>query len=120
MAAGPEVLLIPGLFVADAGLVGGSPATTGRRVALIYRFVQPGYAFDVTETRFATDTVPAAVCEQLANVCTLNDSGSIQRRCQARIRSSGVQTLRFALPGGEGHSFLWSTMLNGEPVGSAA
>jgi hypothetical protein len=116
LVAGPEVRSIPGLFVADAGLVEAPPATTGRRVALIYRFVQPGYAFDVTERRFATNTVPAAVCEQLANVCTLNDSGSIQRWCQARIRSSGVQTLRFALPGGEGHSFLWSTMLNGEPV----
>ena len=112
----PEVRSIPGLFVADAGLVDAPPVATGRRVALTYRFVQPGYAFDVTETRFVTTAVPSAVCEQLANVCTLNDSGSIQRWCQAKIRSSGVQTLRFTLPGGEGQSFLWSTMLNGEPV----
>ncbi|MEJ7595736.1 MAG: hypothetical protein WKF77_29855 [Planctomycetaceae bacterium] len=71
----------------------------------------------MNETRFATNAVPSAVCEQLANVCTLNDSGSIQRWCQARIRSSGVQTLRFTLPdAGAETSFLWSTMLNGEPV----
>ncbi len=116
LSVGPEVRSIPGLFVADAGLVDAPSITTGRRVALVYRFVQPGYAFDVTETRFVTNTVPSAVCVHLANVCTLNDSGSIQRWCQARIRSSGVQTLRFTLPGGEEHSFLWSTILNGEPV----
>ncbi len=115
LSVGPEVSSIPGLFVADAGLVDAPEISTGRRVALIYRFVQPGYAFQVNETRFATNTVPSAVCEQLANVCTLNDSGSIQRWCQAKIRSSGVQTLRFTLPDAE-RSFLWSTMLNGEPV----
>ena len=116
LTVAPEVRSIPGLFVADAGLVDAPPVSTRRRVALTYRFVQPGYAFDVTETRFVTKAVPSAVCEQLANVCTLNDSGSIQRWCQAKIRSSGVQTLRFTLPGGERQSFLWSTMLNGEPV----
>ncbi len=116
LAVGPEVRSIPGLFVADAGLVDAPDVSTGRRIALTYRFVQPGYAFKVTETRFATDAVPAAVCEQMDNVCTLNDTGSIQRWCQAKIRSSGVQTLRFSLPGGENQSFLWSTMLNGEPV----
>jgi len=116
LTVAPKVGSIPGLFVADAGFVDAPPVSTGRRVALTYRFVQPGYAFDVTETRFVTTAVPSAVCEQLANVCTLNDSGSIQRWCQAKIRSSGVQTLRFTLPGGEAQSFLWSTMLNGEPV----
>ena len=115
LSVGPEVNSIPGLFVADAGLVDAPEVSTGRRVALIYRFVQPGYAFQVNETRFVTNAVPSAVCEQLANVCTLNDSGSIQRWCQARIRSSGVQTLRFTLPEAE-RSFLWSTMLNGEAV----
>ena len=115
LSVGPEVSAIPGLFVADAGLVDAPEVSTGRRVALIYRFVQPGYAFQVNETRFVTNTVPSAVCEQLSNVCTLNDSGSIQRWCQAKIRSSGVQTLRFTLPDAD-RSFLWSTMLNGEPV----
>jgi hypothetical protein len=115
LSVGEEVSSIPGLFVADAGLVDAPELSTGRRIALIYRFVQPGYTFQVSETRFATDTVPSAVCEHLANVCTLNDSGSIQRWCRARIRSSGVQTLRFTLPDAE-RSFLWSTMLNGEPV----
>jgi hypothetical protein len=115
LTVGPEVRAIPGLFVADPGLVDAPAASTGRRIALTYRFVQPGYSFQVAETRFATNAVPSAVCEQLANVCTLNDSGSIQRWCQAQIRSSGVQTLRFTLPDGD-RSFLWSTMLNGEPV----
>lgn len=116
LSVGPEVRSIPGLFVADAGLVDAPAVSTGRRVALTYRFVQPGYSFQVNETRFVTNSVPSAVCETLANVCTLNDSGSIQRWCEAKIRSSGVQTLRFTLPGGEDQSFLWSTMLNGEPV----
>jgi hypothetical protein len=115
LSVGPEVRAILGLFVADPGLVDAPDASTSRRIALTYRFVQPGYSFQVAETRFATNAVPSAVCEQLANVCTLNDSGSIQRWCQAQIRSSGVQTLRFTLPDGD-RSFLWSTMLNGEPV----
>lgn len=115
LSVGPEVRAIPGLFVADPGLVDAPDASTGRRIALTYRFVQPGYSFQVAETRFATNAVPSAVCEQLANVCTLNDSGTIQRWCQATIRSSGVQTLRFTLPDSD-RSFLWSTMLNGEPV----
>ncbi len=115
LSVGPEVRAIPGLFVADPGLVDAPDASTSRRIALTYRFVQPGYSFQVAETRFATNAVPSAVCEHLANVCTLNDSGSIQRWCQAQIRSSGVQTLRFTLPDSD-RSFLWSTMLNGEPV----
>jgi hypothetical protein len=92
LSVGPEVRAIPGLFVADPGLVDAPDASTSRRIALTYRFVQPGYSFQVAETRFATNAVPSAVCEQLANVCTLNDSGNIQRWCQAQIRSSGVQT----------------------------
>jgi len=111
----PEVRLIPGLFIADAGLVDPPDAATGRRVALTWRFVQPGYSFAVQETRFVTSAVPSAVCEQISNVCTLNDSGRVQGSCAANIRASGVQTLRFTLPDAE-RSFLWSTMLNGEPV----
>ena len=116
LSVGPDVRSIPGLFAADASLVDQPDVATGRRVALVFRFVQPGYAFAVNETRFSTIAVPSAVCEKMTNVCTLNDSGSIQRWCQATIRSSGVQTLRFQLPDGESQSFLWSTMLNGEPV----
>ena len=115
LAVGPEVSAIPGLFVADAGLVDPPAVSNGRRIALIYRFVQPGYTFPVHETRFVTNAVPSAVCQQLVNVCTLNDSGRIQRWCEAKIRSSGVQTIRFTLPD-LAASFLWSTMLNGEPV----
>ena len=116
LTTGPEVGSIPGLFRADAGLVDSPDASAGRRIALVYRFVQPGYSFNVTETRFLTNPVPAAVCEELQNVCTLNESGSIQRWSRATIRSSGVQTVRFTLPGEEGQSFLWSTTMNGEPV----
>jgi hypothetical protein len=116
LSVGPDVRSIPGLFAADASVVDQPDVATGRRVALVFRFVQPGYAFAVNETRFSTIAVPSAVCEKMTNVCTLNDSGSIQRWCQASIRSSGVQTLRFQLPEGENQSFLWSTMLNGEPV----
>ncbi|MFN9717652.1 MAG: hypothetical protein ACK58L_03100 [Planctomycetota bacterium] len=116
LSVGPEVRSIPGLFLADAGLVDAPDPSTARRVALTFRYVQPGYSFNVTETRFATNAVPSAVCEQMANICTLSDSGSIQRWCEAIVQTSGVQTLRFTLPGGEEKSFLWSTMLNGEPV----
>jgi hypothetical protein len=116
LSVGPDVRSIPGLFTADASLIDQPDVSTGRRVALVFRFVQPGYAFAVNETRFSTIAVPSAVCEKMTNVCTLNDSGSIQRWCQATIRSSGVQTLRFQLPEGENQSFLWSTMLNDEPV----
>ena len=116
LSADEDVNTIPGLFRADAGLVDTPDASAGRRIALIYRFVQPGYLFNITETRFVTNTVPSAICEELNNVCTLNESGSIQRWSQATIRSSGVQTVRFSLPGKEGQSFLWSTTMNGEPV----
>lgn len=114
LMVGGQVKDIPGLFVADAGLVDPPDASTGRRVALTYRFVQPGYSFQVTDARFATIAVPSAICEELQNVCTLSQSGTVQRWCQARLRTSGVQTLRFRLPGKD--SFLWSTVLNGEPV----
>ncbi|MEJ7594039.1 MAG: hypothetical protein WKF77_21065, partial [Planctomycetaceae bacterium] len=69
LSVGPEVRLIPGLFVADAGLVDAPEVSTGRRVALIYRFVQPGYTFQVNETRFATNAVTSAGCAQLPTVC---------------------------------------------------
>ena len=116
LSADEDVNTIPGLFRADAGLVDTPDASAGRRIALIYRFVQPGYLFNITETRFVTNTVPSAICEELNNVCTLNESGSIQRWSQATIRSSGVQTVRFSLPGKEGQSFLWSTTMNGVRV----
>jgi len=115
LSVGPEVRLIPGLFVADAGLVDPPDPAAGRRIALTWRFVQPGYSFAVQETRFVTSAVPSAVCEQVNYVCTLNDSGTVQGLCSARIRASGVQTLRFTLPDAE-RSFLWSTMLSDEPV----
>ncbi|MFO0978206.1 MAG: hypothetical protein U0996_17495 [Planctomycetaceae bacterium] len=114
LMVGGQVKDIPGLFVADAGLVDPPDAETGRRIALTYRFVQPGYTFQVTDARFGTIAVPSAICEELQNICTLNQSGTVQRWCQARFRTSGVQTLRFRLPGKD--PFLWSTVLNDEPV----
>ena len=110
-----DVSQIPGLFVADAALAEGPVIDSGRRVALVYRFVQPDYSFAVEETRYTVEMVPSAVMETIHHVCTLNDSGEIQRYCSAVFLSSGVQTLRFALPSPES-SFLWSTVLNGEPV----
>jgi hypothetical protein len=104
-----------GLTVADAGLVEPPPEASGRRVALVYRFIQPEYSLNLQETRFDTQTVPSAVCEQMANISLLSETGTIQRSCTASFRCVGVQTLRFTLPQSE-QSFLWSTILNGEAV----
>ncbi len=114
LMVGGQVREIPGLFVADAGLVDPPDVSTGRRIALTYRFVQTGYSFQVTDARFETVAVPSAIVEQMENICTLNESGMVQRWSRATLRTSGVQTLRFRLPGKE--AFLWSTVLNGEPV----
>ena len=103
------------LKIADAGLVDPPAAATGRRTALVYRFIQPDYSLDITETRFETETVPSAVCEQIANISVLSEAGTIQRSCAASFRSIGVQTLRFSLPNAD-QSFLWSTILNGDAV----
>ena len=119
----PEQQLVPvdgndaisGLTVADAGLVEPPPETSGRRVALVYRYIQPEYSLDLAETVFDTQTVPSAVCKQMANVSLLSEAGTIQRSCTASFRCVGVQTLRFTLPQSE-QSFLWSTILNGEAV----
>jgi hypothetical protein len=115
LKADQDVSRIDGLFVADAGLADPPPKETGRRVALTYRFVQPGYQFAVEETRFDTQAVPTAVAEKVHHVCTFNNNGTVQRLCKAEFRTSGVQTLQFQLPDAES-SFLWSTILNGEPV----
>ena len=104
-----------GLTVADAGLVEPPPEASGRRVALVYRYIQPEYSLNLQETRFDTQTVPSAVCELMANVSLLSETGTIQRSCTASFRCVGVQTMRFTLPQSE-QSFLWSTILNGEAV----
>ncbi len=115
LAAPPEVAAIPGLFSADASLVTPPGSDTNRRIALAWRFVRPDYSFQITETRFDSTAVPSAVCEHLESICTINESGSLQRKVNARLQASGVQTLRFQLPDGE-RSSLWSTILNGEAV----
>ncbi|MFM8479178.1 MAG: hypothetical protein ACKOEO_25600, partial [Planctomycetaceae bacterium] len=86
-----------------------------RRIAVAWRFIRPDYSFQVTETRFDSTAVPSAVCEHLESICTINESGSLQRKVNARLQASGVQTLRFKLPDGD-RSSLWSTILNGEAV----
>lgn len=111
-----EIRSIPGLFAADAGIVEPPSAASGRRVAMMFRFVRPEYAFEVSELRYASSAVPSAVCDCLDNICVLADTGNIQRWSRAHMRSSGVQTLRFSLPGDDGNSFLWSVMFNDEPV----
>ncbi len=105
---------IPGLTAEDAAVVSAPPADSNRRTALVYRFVQPDYVFQVQETTFATSAVPSAVCESMDNVCVLRDTGTVQRRCIMQLQTSGVQTLRFRLP--SEHAYLWSTVLDGEPV----
>lgn len=104
-----------GLTLADSDLVDPPADTSGRRIALVYRFIQPDYRLSIEETRFKTQSVPSAVCENIANVSVLSETGTIQRACRVQFRSAGVQTLRFALPDLD-NSFLWSTVLNGEAI----
>lgn len=104
-----------GLTVADSGLVDSPSEATGRRTALVYRFVRPDYSLELTENRFETEAVPSAVCESIANISVLSDNGTVQRSCTVYVRCVGVQTLRFALPEAE-NSYLWSTILNHEAV----
>ncbi|MFN9042426.1 MAG: hypothetical protein ACK5YO_39420, partial [Planctomyces sp.] len=58
--------------------------------------------------------VPSAVCQSMNNVCVLSETGTVQRRCSMRLQPSGVESLRFRLPNED--SYLWSTVLDGEPV----
>lgn len=112
---GAQIEGIPGLSAADAGLVSMPVTASGRRIALTYRFVQPGYRFQVTETRYDTAPVPSAICEEIQNICTLNASGHVQRNSIATFQTSGVQTLRFQLPASQ-QTYLWSTVLDGEAI----
>jgi hypothetical protein len=104
-----------GLTATDAGLVDPATEETGRRVVLVFRFVQPDYSLSLQETIYSTQTVPSAVAERLHNVSLLTDNGTILRSCRVNLRCVGVQTLRFTLPNPES-SFLWSTVLNGEAI----
>lgn len=106
---------IAGLSIADAGMVSAPPVETGRRTALVYRYIQPKYSVSITETRFDTQPVPSAVCRQMDNISVLSDTGSVQRLSTAFIRCIGVQTLRFSLPQTE-QTRLWSTVLNGNAI----
>lgn len=110
-----DVAQLDALSSADPGVVSPPESGTGRRIALTYRFVKPEYAFTVNRVQLGTETVPAAVCELMDTICLLNDSGRIQYWCRANFRTSGVQTLRFTLPP-DTAPFLWSTLLNDEPV----
>ena len=111
----PDDLSASGLSVADAGLVPAPPMETGRRVALVYRFVQPDYQLELSETTFATETVPSAVVPLIENTSVISEGDLQQRQSRIHFRCSGVQTLRFVLPQPE-QSYLWSTVLNGEPI----
>lgn len=104
-----------GLQPADASLVQAPSATSGRRTALVFRFVQPDYQLTLQETRYDTQAVPSAVCEAIHNVSVLGNQGAIQREAKVVVQCVGVQTLRFTLPDAE-NSFLWSTMLNDAAV----
>lgn len=111
----PENMAESGLSIADAGLVSSPPLSTGRRVALVYRFVQPEYELQLSETTFATETVPSAVVRLIENTSVVSESELQQRQSRIFFRASGVQTLRFSLPQPD-DSYLWSTVLNGEPI----
>lgn len=115
LAANDADLATSGLTVADSGLVEAPADSSGRRTALVYRFIQPEYSLAIEETRFDTEAVPSAVCESIANVSVLSDSGMIQRSCRAQVQCVGVQTLRFVLPDAD-NSYLWSTILNEQAV----
>ncbi|MCA9059140.1 MAG: hypothetical protein KDA85_11595, partial [Planctomycetaceae bacterium] len=106
---------IAGLSAADAALVAPPQDGSGRRIVQVWRFVQPEFQFAVNEQRFDAAAVPSAVCESVNNLCTIDEHGHVQRSCRLQFRASGVQTLRFQLPNPD-RSFLWSTILNGEPV----
>ncbi|MEY3457718.1 MAG: hypothetical protein RL215_875, partial [Planctomycetota bacterium] len=115
LAAPADAAAIPGLFPADASLVSPPDPATGRRIALAWRFIRPDYSFQVADSRYDSTAVPSAVCEHLHSVCTVNESGGLQRSVVASFQASGVQTLRFRLPD-TSRSSLWSTILNDEPV----
>ncbi|MCR9198167.1 MAG: hypothetical protein NXI04_05960 [Planctomycetaceae bacterium] len=111
----PQDLTGSGLSIADAGLIPAPPASTGRRVALVYRFIQPDYQLELTETTFATNAVPSAVVPLIENTSVVSEGEMQQRQSRIHFRCSGVQTMRFVLPHAE-QSYLWSTVLNGEPI----
>lgn len=113
LSADRELVQRSGLQPADPGLVEAPAADSGRRLALVWRFVRPAYELSVNETRFDVTGVPTAVCEQLTSECSLSGTGQIQQSVIADLELSGVQTLRFRLPE---NSFLWSTVLDGEPT----
>lgn len=102
-----------GLQVADPGLVQSPAAGTDRRLALVWRFVRPTYSLVVSEQRFGVTGVPTAVCRELSSKCVLTGTNQLQQSVLAELETSGVQTLRFRLPA---DSFLWSTVMDGEPV----
>jgi hypothetical protein len=117
MTPSQSVSDIDGVFEADPSVVETPNINTGRRIALTYRFVKPDFSFTVAREQFGTETVPSAVCQHMSTQFLLNESGDVQQGCKASFQMSGVQTLRFTLPTADkDRAFLWSTMLNGEPV----
>ncbi len=106
---------IRGLRAADPSLVSAPVASSGRRIARVYQFAYPSYSAVLTETRYATQPVPTAVCSSITNVSQIGQDGTTRRSCRIDLHCIGVQTLRFSLPASE-RSFLWSTVLNNEAV----
>lgn len=106
---------IRGLRNADPSLVTAPATSTGRRIARVYQFANSNYSAELTETRYATQPVPTAVCRSITNVSQIGHDGTTRRSCRVDLHCIGVQTLRFTLPESE-QSFLWSTVLNNEAV----
>lgn len=105
--------LMTGLTNADASMVPICDVSSGRRVAMVFRYVTAGYQLAVSETTFETQTVPSAVCQSIQNVVVYDAQQSVQRSAKIDFQTSGVQTLRFRLPT---NSYLWSTVLDGKAV----
>ena len=67
--ASPDQQLLPatddgaakGLELTDSGLIDPPSATSGRRTALVYRYIKPDYSLTLTENRYDTEAVPSAV-----------------------------------------------------------
>eukprot|EP00913_Durusdinium_trenchii_P008831 g8297.t1 len=92
----------------------GIPRYTPRqRVVAAYRYIVPGYRVVLAEEQLTGPSVPAAVCNEHSIESVLSGTGEFQHRATYRLKTGGVQGLRFHLPD---DAPPWATLLNGRPV----
>lgn len=84
-----------------------------KRIVAAYRYVSPGYRVAVSETRFAREAVPTAVCQSALLESAFSRSGEIQHHAVLNIVAVGVQALEVRLKDG---SDLWAAALENEPI----